>query len=116
LPEELLGKTIIVADNLKPRKMRGIESRGMLLAADYVDENGKECVEVLDCSWSPPGTPVVLEGTKNSNEGKPAQIEADDFFAVDIVVKDKQVLIGGLRLTAAGRPVTTKKTVNGSVH
>ena len=116
LPEELLGKTIIVADNLKPRKMRGIESRGMLLAADYVDENGKECVEVLDCTWAPPGTPVVLEGAKDSNADKPAQIDADDFFAVDIVVKDKHVCIGGARLTAAGQPVTTAKTLNGSVH
>ena len=32
--EDLLGKHVIIADNLAPRKMRGIESRGMLLAAD----------------------------------------------------------------------------------
>ena len=31
--EQLLGKRIIVAYNLKPAKLRGIESRGMLLAA-----------------------------------------------------------------------------------
>src|SRR5574344_41374 len=40
--EELLGKSVIIADNLKPRKMRGIESRGMLLAADYTDNEGKD--------------------------------------------------------------------------
>ena len=32
-PEEIIGKTIVVVSNLKPAKIRGIESRGMLLAA-----------------------------------------------------------------------------------
>ena len=32
-PEELVGKKIIVVANLKPAKLRGIESNGMLLAA-----------------------------------------------------------------------------------
>lgn len=31
-PESLIGKTIIVVANLKPAKIRGLESRGMLLA------------------------------------------------------------------------------------
>ncbi|MHA1776698.1 MAG: methionine--tRNA ligase subunit beta [Promethearchaeia archaeon] len=33
-PEELVDLFIIVCTNLKPRKMMGIESQGMLLAAD----------------------------------------------------------------------------------
>ena len=33
-PEELVGRQIVVVANLQPRKMRGIESQGMLLAAD----------------------------------------------------------------------------------
>ena len=32
-PEELVGQTIVVVANLKPAKIRGIESHGMLLAA-----------------------------------------------------------------------------------
>ena len=32
-PESLIGKTIVVVANLAPRKMRGLESQGMLLAA-----------------------------------------------------------------------------------
>ncbi len=113
--DELLGKTVVIADNLKPRKMRGIESRGMLLAADYTDADGKECVEVLDCPWAPPGTPVVLDGADPAAE-KPAQIDADTFFAVDIEVKDNTVRIGGVPLVAGGKPVTTVRTVNGGVH
>ena len=41
-PEEMLGRQVIVVANLKPRKLRGLESRGMLLFAD----NG-ECVEIV---------------------------------------------------------------------
>jgi methionyl-tRNA synthetase len=32
-PEELLGRKIVVVSNLQPRMLRGLESRGMLLAA-----------------------------------------------------------------------------------
>ena len=32
-PEAVVGKTIIVVANLKPAKIRGVESQGMLLAA-----------------------------------------------------------------------------------
>ncbi|MFO7172854.1 MAG: methionine--tRNA ligase subunit beta, partial [Bacillota bacterium] len=32
-PEELVGQLIVLVANLKPRKIRGIESHGMLLAA-----------------------------------------------------------------------------------
>ncbi len=37
-PEELVGKKIVVVTNLKPAKIRGVVSEGMLLAAH--DENG----------------------------------------------------------------------------
>jgi methionyl-tRNA synthetase len=36
-PEELVGKTIVVVANLKPAKLRGVESQGMLLAASKGD-------------------------------------------------------------------------------
>lgn len=32
-PEELIGKSIVIVDNLKPSKLMGIDSEGMLLAA-----------------------------------------------------------------------------------
>jgi methionyl-tRNA synthetase len=37
-PENLIGRKIVVVANLKPRKMRGHESQGMLLAASVGDE------------------------------------------------------------------------------
>jgi methionyl-tRNA synthetase len=36
-PEELIGRRIVVITNLAPRKMRGLESHGMLLAASDGD-------------------------------------------------------------------------------
>jgi methionyl-tRNA synthetase len=39
-PEDLIGRRIVVIANLAPRKMRGLESHGMLLAASH-GENGK---------------------------------------------------------------------------
>ncbi len=36
-PEQLVGKAIIVVANLKPAKLRGLESQGMLLAATGAD-------------------------------------------------------------------------------
>jgi methionine--tRNA ligase beta chain len=43
-PEELLGKNIVVVANLAPRKLRGIESHGMLLASH---DAGSDDVVVL---------------------------------------------------------------------
>ncbi|MBI2045398.1 methionine--tRNA ligase subunit beta [Candidatus Pacearchaeota archaeon] len=37
--DELKGRKIVVVENLQPRKMRGIESQGMLLAAVSDDES-----------------------------------------------------------------------------
>lgn len=47
-PESLIGKRIIVVDNLEPRKLRGEVSEGMLLAThDHGGENGAERVVLL---------------------------------------------------------------------
>lgn len=113
--DELLGKTVIIADNLAPRKMRGVESRGMLLAADYKKADGSDGVEVLDASPAAPGTEVVLEGDP-SPSSKPDSISADDFFKVEINVVENCVQIGGKNLSCEGNAVKTALTRNGSVH
>ena len=37
-PDDLVGKTVIVVANLEPKKMAGVESNAMLLAADINDK------------------------------------------------------------------------------
>ena len=53
--EQLLGKQVVFVANLKPRKLRGIMSEGMILAAD--DGEGKVSVLTLD-SEMPNGSQV----------------------------------------------------------
>jgi methionyl-tRNA synthetase len=37
-PEQVVGKTIVIVANLKPAKIRGVESQGMLLCASIGDQ------------------------------------------------------------------------------
>lgn len=53
-PETLIGKRIILVANLAPRTLRGIESQGMVLAAE---ENGRIVLASFDGPVSP-GTQV----------------------------------------------------------
>ena len=38
-PEDLVGKKVIVITNLKKRKLKGMESQGMILSAEDLDGN-----------------------------------------------------------------------------
>ena len=53
-PDELVGMNIVVLANLKPKKIMGVESRGMLLAADV---NGRPVLLTVE-EDVPPGTKV----------------------------------------------------------
>ena len=37
-PEDLVGKTVVIAANLKPAKIKGILSEGMILSAECGDD------------------------------------------------------------------------------
>ncbi|MBA3322740.1 MAG: methionine--tRNA ligase subunit beta, partial [Pyrinomonadaceae bacterium] len=52
-PEKLVGRKIVVVSNLKPRKLRGFESQGMVLAASVGEE----------------GTPVLATFTEDVPNG-----------------------------------------------
>jgi methionyl-tRNA synthetase len=55
-PEEMVGKTLILVANLKPAKLRGIESQGMILAASD-KESGKLTLVTIE-GEIPTGTKV----------------------------------------------------------
>jgi methionyl-tRNA synthetase len=113
--EQLLGKRIIVAYNLKPAKLRGIESRGMLLAAgDKGGAGGAERCEVLDAGDAPTGTRLLPAG--EDAVPAPAEIDIDTFFSTPIAVKDFAVQSGGKNLCLAGKPVRTSVICDGEVH
>ena len=117
--EQLLGKRIIVAYNLKPAKLRGIESRGMLLAAG--DKGGigpdgapMERCEVLDAGDAPTGTRFVPEATEASQA--PVEIDIDTFLSIPITVKNFAVQSGGKNLCLGNKPVSTSIISDGEVH
>lgn len=42
-PEEAVGKKVVVVANLKPRKLRGLESKGMIMFADNIIDGKERC-------------------------------------------------------------------------
>jgi len=62
--EELMGKHVIIVANLKPAQLRGVESKGMLLAAE---KNGK--VVLLEAKKSEPGKKAYTKITASGSGG-----------------------------------------------
>ena len=58
-PEEMVGKKVVVVFNLKPAKLRGIESAGMLLCACYDKEDGTQEVVLVSPEKPVPSGSVV---------------------------------------------------------
>ncbi|NPA84432.1 MAG: methionine--tRNA ligase subunit beta [Crenarchaeota archaeon] len=54
-PEELVGKTVVVVANLKPKKMAGLLSEGMVLMAE---EEGQKPTFIVPEEEVKPGTKV----------------------------------------------------------
>lgn len=88
-PEELKGKKIVVVSNLKPAKLRGITSEGMLLAAD----DGGDVVLLTPAGDAEPGE-KVNSGLVTSSE----QIEFSEFqklvLRVGVPAEERRVNIG----------------------
>jgi methionyl-tRNA synthetase len=117
--EELLGKSIVLVNNLKPAKLRGVESRGMLLAASRTapgdgGQTVKEAVEVLDAGTAAPGSRVILEG-QDAAMVPEAEIDVDAFFSVPIRAEGQAAFVGSKRLLAGGAPFSLAKVSDGEV-
>ncbi len=96
--EELKGKNIIVVNNLKPAKFKGVVSQGMLLAA----EKGKE-VKILSAEGKP-GQEVKFNKLKNSTE----QISFEQFSKLKMEVKGGKVFCKDNTLNVSGKEVKVK--------
>jgi methionyl-tRNA synthetase len=47
-PEQLVGRKVVIVANLEPRKLRGVESNGMVVAATRPDGSPVLCTFVED--------------------------------------------------------------------
>jgi len=108
--EELNGKSIIIVTNLKSATIRGIQSKGMLLAAE--DDQGD--VSLLDPKDATPGTEIFVEGIPR----EPVSVlEFDDFKQVIMTIGDKQeVVYNGKTLKSKNNTVVTDKKVKMGVR
>jgi len=89
-PNELVGKNIILVKNLKSAKLRGVESYGMLLAA----EKGKE-LKILEAPKSKPGSVVSAEEiTPNPDK----EIDINLFQQIKLTTKQGRIIYKGHKL------------------
>jgi methionyl-tRNA synthetase len=112
--DELLGKRILLVYNLKPAKLRGIKSDGMLLAAEKEGEESRETIEVLHLPEVKPGTRLQVEGYDVPEE-PPKKLKIDEFFALPLRVKGNRVMVGERPLLADGKPVLSFAIADGKV-
>ncbi len=110
-PEELLGRLIVLAANLAPAKLRGVESQGMLLAAD-----DSETVDVIFAEGAEPGDRITLEDTDSTSYEKPELVTIDQFLSIPISVADSYVCVGGKKLVTKAGPLVTRKVKEGKVR
>lgn len=92
-PDQLKGKHVVIASNLKPAILRGVESQGMLLAAQLGNE-----VRVLEAPNSAAGEQVFVDGEDIGS----VEITIDDFKLIKITTKDKRAVF-------ENKPLKTKK-------
>lgn len=57
-PDEMIGRKVVVLVNLEPRKLMGIESQGMILAADVADRPYLLVLEDDKKDLVPPGSKI----------------------------------------------------------
>jgi methionyl-tRNA synthetase len=83
--DDLRGRKVAVVTNLKPAKLRGIESRGMVLATDRRD--GK--VVPVDPGDAPVGDPVKAEGIESTPKPR---ITIDEFGKAPLLIQGGRVV------------------------
>jgi methionyl-tRNA synthetase len=94
--DQMVGRKVIVVSNLKPAKLRGLRSEGMLLAADDEEIGGTAVLLLRPSKDVPPGT-KMNSGIVNSSSA----IEYKDFQKARMIVsevRDGTVLCNSLKV------------------
>ncbi|MFH1520441.1 MAG: methionine--tRNA ligase [Candidatus Micrarchaeota archaeon] len=137
-PEELVGRKVVIVKNLAPAKLRGIESQGMLLAAEGREfvppHDGKEAsasltianrssrhgkaamevgaLEVIFCDKSLIGDKVTLKNEKNLPK---EVLTISEVEKIKILVKDFAVVCNDKQLITSAEELRMKNTKTGVV-
>jgi len=107
--DEIKGKSIVIVTNLRPAKIRGVESKGMLLAA----EDTKGVVSLLDPGDANPGSVVSIEGIPREPAGV---LEFDDFKKVNMTIgENREAIYDGKNLKSEkGKIISDKEIEKGA--
>ncbi len=110
--EKMLGRRVLVVSNLKPAKLRGVMSSGMLLAADDEDMGGNAVLLLTPSKEVPNGT-KFSSGMDSSS----SRIEYKDFQKAVLkvsTVKDGMFVAGSRKLgSAEGCPLRAAAVFDG---
>jgi methionyl-tRNA synthetase len=103
--DEIKGKSIVIVANLRPAKIRGVESKGMLLAAEDADK----VVSLLNPGDANPGSRIIVEGVPH----EPVSVlEFEDFKKVDMKIGDNlEATYNGKNLKSEKGKVVSDRTV-----
>lgn len=104
--EELSGRKVILLANLKPVKLRGIKSQGMVLVCKHRNK-----LELLDASPFEPGQMVAVEDQNIDH----SELTMDEFNEADLIVKNGFLMIGDQKCHIGGRPIETHNLKTGKV-
>ncbi|HEX2613372.1 MAG TPA: methionine--tRNA ligase [Fibrobacteria bacterium] len=113
--DEITGRMAVLVANLKPAKLRGIESHGMLLAADAEkDAEGKPTrLSLALPENAAPGDAVTAQGVPAQPK---AQITIKDFDKITLAVKAGIVSYGEKPLSTTKGSVTAQAPDGAGVH
>jgi methionyl-tRNA synthetase len=103
-PEELKDLKVIVLCNLKKAKLRGIESQGMLLAADNAKEGDEEVVGLMT-TLAEVGTQVAPQGAVISTK----QIDYKEFSKHELLTGKETMLVDGVAVSAGKHHVVAQR-------
>ena len=106
--DEMAGRIVVVVANLKPAKLRGVKSEGMVLLA----ENDKGKLGFLE-SDAPIGTQLVCNSVVADNLDK---IKVDKFFKYKLLSVGSHVEYESKKITAGDHQLQVEKNIKGQVR
>lgn len=120
--DEMSDRRVVTICNLKPRKLRGIESQAMILAGSVVSESaGKEKVETLVPPTDAPDGAIVsvigMEGLSRTVEkGKNVSGKTWDKVGARLSVKNGEACYDGARMSVGTEAVLCNLPDGSEIH
>ncbi|KAG6441622.1 tyrosine--tRNA ligase, cytoplasmic [Manduca sexta] len=116
--EEMVNRDVVVLCNLKPAKMRGVESKGMVLCAS-IDEP-KQVEPLFAPEGSKPGDRIIIEGYETATPDEVLNPKKKVWEKLQVDLKTTESLVAvwqgnSLISKVNSNPVTTKSLKNAPI-